>query len=235
VRPLERPHPVRRLLRAFVSADSYGLVVLLILVSYCMAVSFTGPRSSGLVLFVQIATVWFALRTSRVHRATLRVAVVLMAVAGVAGIIGVALPDASPVFVVGMGTVLYLLAPFAIVRHLTRRGGVDQEAMLGAVAAYLLAGMFFAFLYRTIGEVQTTPFFGAGGDGTMAQVLFFSFVTLTTTGYGNLVPADNPGQTAAVIEMINGQLFLIIGVGKLVSEWRPPRWRTEQAGREGGK
>jgi hypothetical protein len=64
-------------------------------------------------------------------------------------------------------------------------------------------------------------FFGDQGDGTIAQTLFFSFTTLTTTGYGNLVPANEPGQSLAVTEMILGQLFLITAVGKVVSAWRP--------------
>ena len=51
--------------------------------------------------------------------------------------------------------------------------------------------------------------------------MFFSFTTLTTTGYGNLVPAGQPGQSLAVMEMILGQLFLITAVGKIVSVWRP--------------
>ena len=60
----------------------------------------------------------------------------------------------------------------------------------------------------------------------MPQILFFSFTTLTTTGYGNLVPAANPGQTFAVAEMLIGQLFLITTFGKLVNAWRPARWST---------
>ena len=51
----------------------------------------------------------------------------------------------------------------------------------------------------------------------MSQDLFFSFVTLTTTGYGNLVPTGNPGQSLAVLEAPLGQLFLVTAVGKLVS------------------
>jgi hypothetical protein len=60
----------------------------------------------------------------------------------------------------------------------------------------------------------------------MPQILFFSFTTLTTTGYGNLVPAANPGQTVAVAEMLLGQLFLITAFGKVVSAWQPARWTT---------
>ena len=82
--------------------------------------------------------------------------------------------------------------------------------------------MFFAFLYRAIGIVQAhPPFFGAQGPGTFSQDLFFSFTTLTTTGYGDLTPAGNPGQSFAVLEMLVGQLFLIAAVGKVVASWRP--------------
>ena len=89
--------------------------------------------------------------------------------------------------------------------------------MLGALCAYLLLGMAFAFTYRTVGAFQGGPFFGTSGEGTLSQDLFFSFVTMTTVGYGNLVPTANPGQTFAVIEAVIGQLFLVVAVGKIIS------------------
>jgi hypothetical protein len=100
---------------------------------------------------------------------------------------------------------------------------VDQETVFGAVAAYLLIGMFFAFAYRSLGGIQAGPFFGANGEGTMSEDLFFSFITLTTTGYGNLVPAANPGQSLAVLEALVGQLFLVSAVAKVVNAWTPRR------------
>jgi hypothetical protein len=104
--------------------------------------------------------------------------------------------------------------------------------MLGALAAYLFIGMAFGFAYRLLGAVQSSPFFGAGGDGTVSQDLFFSFITLTTTGYGNLVPATNPGQSLAVLEALTGQLFLVTAVAKVVSAWRPRGWRPSDPGSE---
>jgi Ion channel len=56
---------------------------------------------------------------------------------------------------------------------------------------------------------------------TFSLDLYFSFTTLTTTGYGNLVPAANPGQSLAVSEMLIGQLFLVTAVAKVVTIWRP--------------
>jgi hypothetical protein len=217
-------HPLRRLLRAFISADSYGLVLLLIVVSYALAASTTG-RVAASVLFVQIATVWFALHTAHARRGVRFTAFALMALAGAAGIAGVILEPESqgPWFSLASG-LLYLLAPFSIIRHIALRPQVDQEAMLGALAAYVMFGMAFAFLFRSVAVAQASPFFGDAGDGSMAQTLFFSFTTLTTTGYGNLVPASNPGQSLAVLEMILGPLFLITAIGKIVTAWRPKRW-----------
>jgi hypothetical protein len=77
--------------------------------------------------------------------------------------------------------------------------------------------MFFAFAYQAAGQLGTVPFFGSAGDGSLSQDLFFSFVTMTTVGYGNLVPAANPGQTMAVLEALIGQLFLVVAVGKIIS------------------
>jgi len=57
-------------------------------------------------------------------------------------------------------------------------------------------------------------------------VLFFSFVTLTTTGYGNLVPATNPGQTLAITEAVLGQLFLVTAVAKIITALKPKKWPT---------
>jgi len=57
-------------------------------------------------------------------------------------------------------------------------------------------------------------------------VLFLSLVTLTTTGYGDLVPATNPGQTLAAMEAVLGQLFLVTAVAKIITAGNPRGWRT---------
>ena len=81
---------------------------------------------------------------------------------------------------------------------------------------------------------KARPFFGAEGEDSLSDDLFFSFVTLTTTGYGNLVPAGNPGQTLAVFEALVGQIFLVTAIGKVVSAWRPRRWRPSPEEAQGG-
>ncbi len=218
---------IRRLARSFRSIDSYGLVLLMIVATYVLAASLTQRWGATVVLVVQIGAVGLALRTSRARRGFRRVAMGLFVLATAATVANLFIERDSDLvaFVFLTATALYVVAPISIVRHIGYRREVDQETMLGALSAYLLIGMAFTFAYRCLGVAQAEPFFGADGEGTLSQDLFFSFITLTTTGYGNLVPARNPGQSIAVLEALLGQLFLVTAVGKVVSVWRPRGWR----------
>ena len=227
----EADRAVRRLLRSFRSVDSYGLVLLMIVLTYVLAVSVTSHWGASIGILVQIATVRLALRTSQAHRPT-RIAADVLAVIAVAWAVANVLGDGDDrilrwVFL--MSSVLYFAAPFAVLRHIIFRREVDRETMLGALCAYLLLGMAFGFTYRFLGSVQSSALFGAQGDGDLADTLFFSFVTLTTTGYGNLVPAENPGQSLAVLEALIGQLFLVTAVAKLVNAWKPKAWTGRES------
>jgi len=219
------PHAWRRLQRSFVSADSYGLVLLLVMMTYIVSVSVTKEWAGSFVLTIQLGTVWLTLRTSRARAATRFVANIVLGLAAVATVISFF--DHQPGTELGgifaLCCLLYLIAPFAIVRHLVLRRDIDSETLLGAIAAYLLIGMFFAFAYQAAGQFGSVAFFGSAGDGTLSQDLFFSFVTMTTVGYGNLVPAANPGQTLAVLEALIGQLFLVVAVGKIIASLQTGR------------
>jgi hypothetical protein len=218
-------HPVRRLARAMVSPESYGSVLLLILFTYGFSVGVTSSWAASLVITVQIATVWAVLRVSQARRSVRRLAAVLLLISALAAVVNLFVGKETTVVgaVAFMSAVLYLIAPFSITRSLLFRREVDLQTVLGAIDIYLLVGMLFAFLYRFLGVVQSSAFFGANGDGKLPQDLFFSFTTLTTTGYGNLVPAGNPGQTIAVAEMLVGQLFLVIAVAKVINSYTPLR------------
>ena len=216
--------PPLRLVERHRFFDSYGFVLVLIVVTYVSAVTLTNPWGATIVLFVQIAAVTVTLHVSHARRLALRVATVALIVSGIAALGNLIQPtdDSLLPYLFACSTFLYVLAPFSIVRHVAKRRKIDLETFLGALAAYLLLGMAFAFCYTFLGDLQDTPFFGEPtGDGTVSDNLFFSFITLTTTGYGNLVPAGNPGQSLAVLEALLGQLFLVTAVAKIVSSWQP--------------
>ena len=216
--------PWRRLARSFVSADSYGLVLLLALVTYVVSVTVSKNVAGPVVLTVQLATVWLTLRTAHARPATRTAADIGLAMAAAAAVLSFFehSPGAQLGGIFALICLLYLIAPFSIVRHLMIRRDIDTETLLGAIAAYVLIGMFFAFAYQAIAQLQSGPFFGTSGNGSLSDDLFFSFITMTTVGYGDLVPAANPGQTLSVLEALIGQLFLVVAVGKIISSFQRP-------------
>jgi hypothetical protein len=225
--------------RGFSPANRYGLVLALIVATYLVTVGAHGRIGQAVIVLVQLLTVWIVFSVSESPRArrlaswTILVVAVLAVFGAIVGSVA-ATDDAVRVLFV-VSALLYLIAPVIIVRHIFRRNVVDGQTVLGAIAAYLLLGMMFAFCYEAIGAIQPSPpFYGAQGDGSAADNLFFSFITLTTTGYGNLVPAANPGQTVAVLEAIAGQLFLVTAVAKVITAWRTPAERRAEKQAEGG-
>ena len=97
---------------------------------------------------------------------------------------------------------------------------VDSETIWAAVNIYLLIGLCFAFLYATMALFDPTLFVGKFMDesprGQLMGFIYFSFVTLTTLGYGDITP-NTPGvATMAYLEALIGQLYLAIMIARLV-------------------
>ena len=96
---------------------------------------------------------------------------------------------------------------------------VGFKTILGAISVYVILGLLFTFLYAGIDRFQAGTFFEQPTQ--TGDFLFFSITTLTTTGYGNLIPAAQPGRMLAGLEMLMGQIFLVTLIAGLVSLWRP--------------
>jgi len=94
---------------------------------------------------------------------------------------------------------------------------VDIRTVLGAICIYVLLGLLWAFVYSAIGAIRSQPFFAQTQDATSAQYVYFSFVTLTTVGYGDLTAVGNFGRACAALEALLGQIYLVTVVALLVS------------------
>jgi hypothetical protein len=116
---------------------------------------------------------------------------------------------------------LVVLAPptivLAVVRNLRKRQRVTVEALFGVLSVYLLLGMFFAFVYGVIGHVDGTFFAQQSVEPTAAHTLYFSFITLTTVGYGDYTAASNLGHTLSMSEALIGQVYLVTVVSVIVA------------------
>jgi hypothetical protein len=160
----------------------------------------------------------------------------LFAVLGVAFVLRLAFPAlASASLVVWM--LVALLAVVLSLRFALRAPVVDSEHLYAALSAYLLAGNFFGLCYWILdqtwaGSVVATAA-GANPDLSLASAIYFSFVTLATTGYGDLVPRSLPARGLAIVEAVAGQLYLAVMVARLVSLYviETPRGRGRGQGR----
>ncbi len=117
-------------------------------------------------------------------------------------------------------TVLVILTR-GIVR-LVRERGVTVQAVAGALTTYLLIGLEFALVVRVIVGISPHPYFEQVTNAavTQSQEIYFSFTTLTTTGYGDLSPVLSVGRTLSVLEMLIGQIYLVTVIGLLVGNLR---------------
>ena len=213
----------RWVLRAERVRDAFGLVLGLVLLTYVLT-SLLGNRgwSAVVLTLATSATSIVALISSHVRagfvRATIWLSALTVALAAIAATSGdrVWLNLAS---VVQIG--LLTVAMAAVLRRVVTTAEVGSRTILGAISVYTVLGILFTFAYGTIERIQGGAFFEGVPHPDGSDFLFFSYTTLTTTGYGNLVPGGQPGRMIAGLEMMLGQIFLVTLVAGLVSLWRP--------------
>src|SRR3954465_989415 len=124
-----------------------------------------------------------------------------------------------------INALLVALAPPAVVagvvRNLRATGAVTVTVVAGVLCLYVLVGLFFAFTYTAIQNLGGAPFFANGDAATSASAVYFSFVTMTTVGYGDFTARTNLGHTLAVTEALLGQIYLVTVVAGIVGRLVP--------------
>ena len=113
-------------------------------------------------------------------------------------------------------TVIALIAAGIALRFAFSARSVDRQHVDAALSAYLLAGVFFGSFYWVLEQIQPGTFTFAG-DFSRTSAMYFSFVTLATLGYGDIVPRSDVARGLAIVEGVGGQLFLAVLIARLVS------------------
>lgn len=106
-------------------------------------------------------------------------------------------------------------ATLALLHRIAHHRVITMATAFGAVDAYVLLGLTFAAVYAAV-EAFTGELF-AGGEPTGFETMYFSFITLTTVGYGDLTPASDLARSLAVVQALLGQVFLVVLVARTVS------------------
>jgi len=186
------------------------LVDLDLLPAFAMAIGLQAVILAGLFCLDQAA--------NRTRHLTL---VAVLSALGVQGLALGASGTAPGLFAAGAAALALGMLIAAILRQVFAAGHITFRRIEGAIAAYLLIGLVFACLYDLLHGLAPAAFLHHGEPArTGEQVgsyLFFSFVTLTTTGYGDIVPVHPVARSLALLEALTGQLYLAILLARLVS------------------
>jgi Ion channel len=209
--------------------DRFGLLLLLLVISYVFSAFASGAWLSALQVALFAGVMLLAVRTGRVPRPAAQ-ALVTFVLAGSAAAVTLALTSSPDVVigVVGLWKALLLLfAVVIIVRRVLAEREVTIQSIYGAVSAYMIVGLMFASVYGAMYRFGGDAFFASGSPGNVNTFQYFSFTTLTTLGYGDFTAAENSGRAVAVLEALAGQIFLATLIARLVASFRGPRQREQ--------
>jgi len=201
------------------ASHSYSLVLGLILVTFAFTVGAPdAPWTAGALVLLQCAALVCALWTSGVARAFSPPHWILVGV-GASAVFLAIVDDGRGVVALLMVAAAVLTVATAIVIGLgvIDQGEANRDSVRGAIGVYVLIGLLFVFVYGVLAELGDTPLFAQGTDGTRSVRAYFSYVTLTTLGFGDFTIAGTLGRALAIVEALLGQLYLVTVVAVLVS------------------
>lgn len=202
--------------------ERYGLVLALILGAYLL----TGFDPNALIQIVT-AILWMTLLLATlwapgVPRRVRLVGVFSIAVIGLT-LISIALfaAETAEGWAFLLLGVAQLAAILAILTRIVQHDQVTLQTVMGGIAAYALLAFVMAAFYQGLDVLTDETFLNGVVD--RGDYTYFSFVTLTTVGYGDITAASDLAKRLVVIEAFVGQVFIIVFVARLVSLWGMPR------------
>ena len=194
------------------------MLLLLFVTFVFMASGPTGDWVRLVTVTLQGLTLVAALLAAGTRRRLVRIVLVLvlLAIVSAAASLVIDTSRSGDGVMFALNGLLVAGAPIAIGASMVRRRVVNVQTVLGAICIYVLIGMLAAFVYAAVADLGSGPFFAQASRGTTADFLYYSFVTLTTVGYGDLTVAGNLGRTFSILEALIGQLYLVTVLAVLV-------------------
>jgi Ion channel len=204
--------------RSLRAADDYGLVLGLIVSMFVLGTALPEEDWSKLVLVVLgSSTLVLTLWTAGVRERTIGIvaAVSVLLVLGSASTLLAGGEVSGATLALSWGA-LVAATPLVIVRSLKATVEVTRRAVTGALCVYLLIGMLFTAIYAVDAALREGPFFASGAAPDTSNLLYFSYITQTTVGYGDLTAAGSIARSFAVVEALLGQIYLVTVVALVI-------------------
>jgi len=210
------------------SRQRYGLLLLVLSVAFFFGgVAQPGDLQRSIATFLAGLTLMVALYAAEVPPRLLRGAAGVIA-AIVTAVIVASLANKSStvqgITAIANGLLIALAPPAVVIgvyRNLRASGMVTVTVVAGVLCLYLLLGLFFSYVYVAVQALGGAPFFANGAPAVSSRALYFSFVTMTTVGYGDYTARSNLGHTLAISEALIGQIYLVTVVAAIVGRLVP--------------
>ena len=162
------------------------------------------------------------------HQRWIYVLTLIIGVGAISGLAYSAYFDSAPIRLAGqmLGLALLGLTTFVMFNSLLHAEAVSQDTVIGGICVYLLIGLCFALSFILMTDLSpgalalgTEPLVRSAADSSAhsTTLLYFSFVTLTTLGYGDVRPIGELARMFCVAEALIGQLYLAVFVARLVA------------------
>lgn len=214
---------LNRLRHSLYERKYLSLLVALVLLILAYPILDQGVVQLSTLALLLTVVLSFAVAAISEERRFLRTAIVIGVPALATNLIGLATQGRVWTLLgTGLFSAFYLFITVALLRHVVRNEVVTSEELYGAICVYLLVGLLFGTLYTFLevlnpGSFRFTTGSHAVGVPPWTDLVFFSYVTLTTVGYGDIVPVASAVRSLVMIQGIIGMLYPPILIGRLVS------------------
>jgi len=193
----------------------YAQVLFFILLPF-LATSEGGRIVVNLINLVIMIFAVTAMGRSRLSQAAALLLALPALVLAVTGIL-----TGQPLFLVvswGFSAGVYVLALISLMQYIFSVEEMTTDKLYGAASVYLLLGVLWAYMYAMLQQVYPCSFAIAGAptrEANLADLLYFSFTTFTTTGFGDIVPVLRHAQMLVILEQVTGVLYVAILIARL--------------------
>ena len=199
--------------------DRFGLLLLLLSAVFITLGLGTGAWQRALTAVFQFAALAVAFLATGVVKSRLGLA--LLALAGLAsGGLSSETPDQDVAYGVAslLGAIVVLAILVSVLMRVLRHRAVTIQTLFGALCAYVLIGFLFSDIYGVFSGFGSQPLFGESVPRSVYS--YFSFVTLTTVGYGDYTVKAEIARRFVAMEAILGQVFIATTLARLVALYK---------------
>ncbi len=192
------------------------------------------PKSGALIQLAFTAMVVVGVFSLSTNRGAFRLGLGLVAIGLVSGI-GYWSTGWVAMRIIDLAAILAfcLLAIGVILRQVVLEpGAITPNRIVGGMCIYLLLGMVWAVLFGFLLIVEPTAvhYTGREAGDPVEHLLYYSFITLTTLGYGDVTPVHAVARTLAYLEAVTGQLYIAVLIASLVGRYLAGRVAPSGAG-----